>query len=69
MFKSNFAPPCNTNSLYGYMRMHTMKHGLEYDGTATSNVLVEFFLLVWLVCVKVLFYVAPQVKMLGWEVQ
>jgi hypothetical protein len=46
-----------------------MKHRLEYDGTATSNVLLEFFLLVWLVCVKVLFYVTPQVKMLGWEVQ
>jgi hypothetical protein len=42
-----------------------MKHCLEYDGTATSSVLLEFFLLVGLVCV---FYVTPHVKMFGCEI-
>jgi hypothetical protein len=69
MFEGNFVLPCNTNSIYGYICIHTMKHCLEYDGIATSNVLLEFFLLVWLVCAKVQFYVASQVKMLGCEVQ
>ena len=46
-----------------------MKYCLEYDGTVTPSVLLEFFLLVWLTCVQVLFYIAPQVKMLGCEAQ
>jgi hypothetical protein len=46
-----------------------MQHCLEHDGTATFSVSLEFFLLVWLVCVRVLLYIAPPVKMLGCDVQ
>jgi hypothetical protein len=48
---------------------YKMKHSLEYDGTATSSVLLKFFLLVWVACVKILFYIAPQATVWGCEVQ